>query len=125
MWYWWLLHVAIFAWSIYFPFHYRSFKLSKKMKYLHFTSVIAVIIVPLASIVATMGHYSVEVESSSSNATFWSSGAGYVPAGYPVLCYGRNPIVFFYSLLFILDISFTVGCTLLILAIMPLVKVSC
>ena len=122
--YWWLFHVGVFVWSIYFPFQYRSFKLGNKMKYLHLISITVAIILPSASIAATMGRYSVEIKSSSSNASFWSSGAGYVPGGYPPICTGRDSSVFFYSYLLILDISLTVGCTLLILSIWPLIKVS-
>ena len=40
-------HALGLFWSIVFPFHYRRFKLGTKIKYIHITSVILAVVVPI------------------------------------------------------------------------------
>ena len=127
---WWLFHTAIIFWKVIFPFHSRSFEKSGKMKYVHVICALAGIVGPFASIVASMGKFSVDVQKTSDESTsqaqlFLQGGMGYGLTRFPaLLCTGTNKNVVFYSLVLPIDLALAVGCTLLLVIFWSVRKVT-
>ena len=128
---WWLFHTSALFWKVVFPLHARN--MSGKIKYIHVTSVILGILLPLVPIISTMVKFAVNptnfVELSSSvhgkSELFLSGGLGFKPPKFPViLCTSSEPDVIFYSLLLPINLILAFGCTLLLIIFWTIHRVS-
>ncbi len=124
---WWLFHVIMLFLKIIFPFHEISMgSESRKVKYLHAFFVCAGLLIPFVPIISSMVDYAIEIKDSSTNeVSFWSGGLGFgINSFPPTLCYGRDREVVFYSYILLIDIITATGCTLLLIIIWSLHRVS-
>ena len=118
--FWWLLHIALLFWTVFFPFHFRSYERSGRMKHIHIASVIAGLMLPLSTIVTSMAKFAATVQNSSSNVTsstelFLSGGLGYSNTKFPaILCASSDKDAVFYSTVLPLDLALAIGCTMLL-----------
>ena len=117
---WWLFHITAFFWKVYFPFHARSYQLSKKIKYIHIVCVVVGLILPLVPVVTLMGTFAKKNKASQTNVTFLSGGAGIRP----FICSAIDADAIFYSLTLLLYLIMILGCSLLILIMWYMIRVS-
>ena len=126
---WWLFHTTALFWKIRFPFHARSFEMSHKVKYIHATSLILGLLLPLVPIITSIAKYGVDFKSNalarSRNVTFLTGGLGFrAHRSPPILCTGTDKDAVFYSLVLPINIILAIGCTLLIIIFWTVHKVS-
>lgn len=122
----WLFHTVTLFWKVAFPFHARSFDVTRRTKYIHIACVIAGILIPLIPIIASVATSAVDFKSGpSTNISFLDGGLGFRVTRFPpILCTGSDRDVVFYSVVLPLDISLTIGCSLLIIMFWIIHKVS-
>ena len=119
---WWIFHITIIFWKVVFPLHARSFG-KVKVKYIHMTTIIIGILLPLVPIITSMATFAVDIQKQNENSTselrnslFVSGGLGFGPTGYPhILCSTSEPDVIFYSFAFIVNIIMACGCTMFLI----------
>ena len=94
----WIMHISSIFWKIYFPMSTISLENIRKTKYIHGICLIAALLLPLISPIAS--HMK----------------DGFVIGDFPpYFCVGRNKAVTYYTLLFPLNILLGVGTSLLVL----------
>ena len=72
-----------------------------------------------------MGKFETDIENSANNVTFLSGGAGFRITRFPpILCPGSDSDAVFYSLVLELDLIVAIGCTLLIIILWSVLRVS-
>ena len=103
----WLLgHVIILFWGITFPFHYRSFDLSGRLKYIHIATIVVALLLPSIPVGIAFGT------------------GGYTYDGIPpISCLPRNAAVGFYATFLPSTVLVSIGATFLTLILWKLVKV--
>ena len=122
---WWMFHLIVFFWSIFFPYNYRCLSIARKLRLIHITCFILGLVLPLISVISVMGNFSQENRNSPSNISFWSAGAGFQPTRFPaILCTPSNRHVNFYAVVLPLILTAVVGCSLLVVIITKIVMVS-
>ena len=129
---WWLFHTTIFFWKVTFPFHARAFQISGRNKSIHLICAIVGVLLPLVPIIALMANNGLDVQNQNENSTsqrkvslFLSGGLGFGSSRFPpILCTGTDPDTIFYSLVLAIDIILAFGCTLLIIIIWSIHRVS-
>ena len=110
---------------VHFPFNARSFEASNKVKYIHLICVVLGITFPIVPVVTLMGKFASDIENSANNVTFLSGGAGFRNTRFPpILCTGSHSDAVFYSLVLELDLIIAFGCTLLIIILWSVLRVS-
>lgn len=127
---WWLFHTSTLFWKVVFPFHSRSFEVSGRIKYIHITCIVMGIVLPFIPIITSMSKFAADVQRRSDNTTssthlFLEGGLGFgtirVPA---ILCTGTDRDAVFYTQVLPIDLILAVGCTLLLIIIWSIHKVS-
>lgn len=126
--FWWLIHATVILWKLQFPFHARSFENSGKMKYVHISSVIAGLLLPLISPIISMADFAVDLSSNevlqSQNISFVSGGLGYGLIRFPsILCSAIDRYALYYSNILPINLMVIVGITELILVFRIIHKV--
>lgn len=126
---WWLFHTTVLFWTIFFPFHARSYRRSRRMKYIYATSIILGLAIPLVPVIASMSEFAVRVNSDPvlqvQNVTFFSGGLGYANFRFPpILCTATSADIAFYALYLPIIIIVMVGVIQLILLFWKIHKVS-
>ncbi len=123
---WWLFHIIMLFFKILYPFHEISIGRSRKVKYLHAFFVCAGLLIPFVPIISSMVDFAIEIKDSSTNeVSFLSGGLGFGIYSFPpTLCFGKNREVVFYSYILLIDIITAIGCTLLLIIIWSLHRVS-
>ena len=129
---WWLFHTATIFWKIVFPFHARSFLNSGKMKIIHILCLTIGILLPLLSIIISITKFGVDLQDEYKNSTasfrnnlFLSRGMGYISArSPPILCTGSDVEVIFYTLVLPMEVILAVGCTMMIIVLWTVYRVS-
>ena len=103
---WWVLFSTLaICWGIFFPFHYRKFKLAKQFKYIHITTVILGICLPIIPVL-------VQIKD------------GYHIAESPtIICIGRDVAATFYAFLLPFNILSAITTTLMVLLFWKILKV--
>ena len=121
---WWIFHVTIIFWKVVFPLHARSFG-KVKVKYIHMTTIIIGILLPLVPIITSMATFAVDIQKQNENSTsefrsslFLSGGLGFGLTGYPhILCSASNPDGIFYSFGYIVNVIMACGCTMFLIIV--------
>lgn len=92
-------------WSIVFPFHYRRFKLEKKIKYVHITTLVLVLALPVfPALLHLIDGYSVGL------------GPFYT-------CIGRNTVVTYFTFILPISIILAIATSLMIIIFWTIFKV--
>ena len=130
---WWSFHTAVLFWKVLFPLHARSFEGAHKMKYIHITCVILGFLLPMTTIISSMADFAFKISEKDTgtvsilqnNITFLNGGLGFGVTRFPpILCTATGKDAVFYSLAFPMEIILGVGCTLLVVMIWSINKVS-
>ena len=128
--FWWLFHMSVLFWKVFFPFHAHRFGVSGKYKYIHVVCLIIGIFLPMSTVITSMSEFGVESRNKADNITsaidlFVSGGLGYANMRFPpVLCRPSDGEVAFYSLILPLAIIQAIGSTMLILLLWRIHRVS-
>ena len=100
-----LFHAVGLCWGVLFPFHFRQFKAEEKLKYIHITTVLIALLLPM---VPALLHLE----------------KGYGVASSPtVVCLGRSVDVTFFSLVLPLSAILAVATSILIIMFWIIFKV--
>ena len=129
---WWLFHTAIIFWKVVFPFHARSFLISSKKKVVHTICLTIGILLPILPIIISITKFGVDLQDEYENSTasfrnnlFLSRGMGYISAiSPPLLCTGSDLEVIFYTIVLPIEVILAVGCTMMIIILWTLHRVS-
>lgn len=127
---WWIIHTVTLLWKVLFPFHSRSFENSRRYKHLQYAYVMAALFIPLIPIITLMSKFAVDVNHKAKNGTsslelFISGGMGYLSLrSPPLLCIGVDRDAMFYSFALPLNLILAVGCTLILIILWSIHKVS-
>ena len=106
-----------------YPFNGISRGKSSKIKYLHITFVLIGIMLPLVPIITSIVVYAVDQHDNPTN--IWSGGLGFGIVRFPpILCYARDKGALFYSFSLPIVIIVAVGCTMLLIIVWSLHRVS-
>lgn len=117
----WLSHVSAMFWGLVFPFNWRLFKVTHKLKYIHLICVVIGVLVPFVPVVATMSQFA----QDKSSAEAAKGGLGFGITRFPsLLCNGRDKDTTFYSLVLPIIIIIMIGMTLLVFVFWIIHKVS-
>ena len=118
---WWVLHaVSLFA-SVAFPYRFRALKNSSKVTYVHIGCVIAGLIIPIIPVIAPM--IDDAIKRGRGEAVIGT--LGYIPANSPpLLSYGVDGDVVFFSSILPSIILVEIGVVILILTIWYIHKVN-
>ena len=98
-------HALGLCWGILFPFHYRTFKLAGRIKYIHVTSVVLALVLPA---IPSLLHL--------------ISGYGIGPGPFDA-CVGRNSIVTFFTVILPLSILMAIATSALVIIFWKILKV--
>ena len=129
---WWLFHTTTIFWKIVFPLHARSFFISGKIKVVHILCVTIGILLPIFSIIISITKFGVDLQDEYENSTasfrnnlFLSRGTGYILSRFPpLLCYGSDLDVNFYTIVLPIEVILAVGCTMMIIVLWTVHRVS-
>ena len=127
LWLFWTMFVSLTLWKLYFPFHFRGFIETGKMKAVYYFVVLIGYIFPLVPALAPVISFVVDIQVpyySARNATFLSAGMGYQTVHFPpILCAPLHYIVMYYTFVMPIKICFLVGGTLLVFILRHVWKV--
>ena len=102
-----------FFFRVFCPYRARSYEASRKMKYIHISSIAAGLVIPCVPVAVIMGDSALKGTSA------------FKPNRFPPIgCIARNPDALFYSLILQLDLVTMLGCTLLVIIIWFILQVS-
>ena len=127
---WWILHILVLFWMVFFPFQSQRYRTSRKLKYIHAVCFIIGLLLPLTTVIASMSEFGVQSRNNAENGTsatdlFLSGGLGYSSMRFPpILCGPSDGNVAFYSLILPLDIIQAVGTTALLFVLWRVHRVS-
>ena len=100
-----LCHAVGLCWGIVFPFHFRQFKAKEKLKYIHITTVLTVLLLPL---VPALLHLK----------------SGYGIADSPtIICQGRSIDVTFFTFILPMSAILAVATSVLVIMFWKIFKV--
>ena len=100
-----LFHAIGLCWGVVFPFHYRKFKAEGKLKYIHITTVLIALFLPLVPALLHLKE-------------------GYGIADTPtVVCQGRNVHVTFFTLILPMSAILAVATSVLVVMFWKIFKV--
>jgi hypothetical protein len=104
---WWFIHVAVAFWAVTFPFHYRSFQVMGKSKFLHIFTVLIGVLLPLVPLGIAIGT------------------GGYTPTYRlpPFVCSTSKENASFYSHTLLFVILYVAGSVLLVFIFLQFLKV--
>ena len=98
-------HALGLCWAILFPFHYRTFKMAGRIKYIHVTSVVLSLVLPaIPPLLHLIDGYVI--------------GAGSLEA-----CAGRNRIVTYFAITLPISILMAIASSALVLIFWKILKV--
>jgi len=121
---WWIFHLLIIFWGVYFPFHYNRYKLNGRLKKVMIILTLAGIFLPLLSVSAVVIEKAVSVRGQQ-NTSLRSQGLGYSDFTFPpTFCTPNSLQSAFYFLLLPLILIFAVAGPLILLIIYKFCKVS-
>ena len=129
---WWLFHTATSFWKVVFPFHARSFFNTDKIKVIHIICLTIGILFPILPIIISITKFGVELQDEYKNSTasfrndlFLSRGMGYISSrSPPLLCTGSDLDVIFYTIVLPIEVILAVGCTMMIIILWTVHRVS-
>lgn len=103
---WGALHAAFIYWGMRYPFSYRMFKISGRIRYVHVISVILAVVAPLPGALIHLKD-------------------GYIITANPsVICAGRNTDYTYYTFILPLSVVLAITMCLLVLIFWTVLKVS-
>lgn len=115
---WWFFHIAALFWGFRFPFHYRSFKRLKRLRYVHIACVILGLVLPVIPVFVTV------VVDNATSAPGSPNSLGFGITNFPpILCAGVDANATFYSLILPVVILTEAGMTLLVFTFWDVRKV--
>ena len=122
---WWIFHLLIIFWGIYFPFHYNRNKSNGRLKKVQIMLTLAGIFVPLLFVLAVVIEEAVSIRPQQ-NTSIISQDLGYSIFSYPpTFCTPSSFDSAFYFLLLPLILTFAAGGPLILLIIYQFINVSC
>jgi len=127
---WWLIHTGMTFWKAGFPYHSRSYEISGRMRYIHWTSLTVGILFPFVPVVTSMGKFGVDVRQRADNYTssqqlFLSGGLGFSMSRFPpILCTASDPEAIFYTTVLPIQFISLVGCSFLLIIFWTIYRVS-
>ena len=103
--------------------------MSGRTKYLHIVCVIIGIAIPFTPIITSMSKFATHLEEQAENGTsdqlFLSRGLGFIVIRFPpILCTGSERDAVFYSFMLPIDLALAFGCTLLLIILWSVHRVS-
>jgi len=116
--------VAIFFYSMYFPFSYRSLEMSGRISHVHYILIATGLAIPFILVIAIMGNHAAVKPYVDSNLTYWESGAGFTPVSIPPVVCATSPGVQYYAFVLLFNLVFALGCVLLFMVLWLVMKVS-
>ena len=117
----WLCHVLVLFWGLKFPFHWRTFKSTPKLKYIHLSCVLIGLLGPFVPVIVTMSKFS----HGKSAAEAAKGGLGFGITRFPsLLCSGSDEKTVFYALVLPIILIIMIGMTILVLVFWIVYKVS-
>ena len=103
---WITFHAISLCWGILFPFHFRQMKLAKKLKYIHISTVLVALLLPIIPALLLLLK------------------DGYVIIDTPTtFCAGRSPEFTFYALILPLSILLAIATSAFIIMLWIIMKV--
>ena len=114
--------MAMLFWKLRFPFHSRRLEYTGRMKYLHLTAVIIGLFVPVIPIVIVMVNHVMEDSKSNNSSPPGKLGFGLVNFP-PILCFGTDSKVIYYSYILPINVILIGGIALLVVAFWIIHKV--
>lgn len=101
-----LFHAGGLCWGVAFPFHFRRFKAQKQIKYIHITTIIATLFLPLVPALLHLDE-------------------GYGVANTPsTVCFGRNVAVTYFTLILPLSVILAIATSILVIMFWIIFKVN-
>ena len=117
----WLCHVLVLFWGLKFPFHWRTFKSTTKLKYVHLSCVLIGLLGPFVPVIVTISKFS----HGKSAAEAAKGGLGFGITRFPsLLCSGRDDKTVFYALVLPIILIIMIGMAILVLVFWIVYKVS-
>ena len=112
---WWLWHTIAVFWAVTWPFHARKFNSSRKNRYLHFTFVLASLILPVVPVL-------IVIFASRNN---YLKAPSFTITRVPTfVCTGTNIHTNFWAVLFPMSLLLAIGATLLVFILRIVIKVN-
>lgn len=102
---WGCLYAVFLFWGVKFPFHYRQFKDSGRMRYVHIITVIVAVVVPLPGPFIVLKDGFINTENPN------------------LVCTGRNTDLFFYAYAITTTTALAITNILLVLVFWTVLKV--